>query len=128
MMDQLGLPLSLLTRHPHQLSGGQKQRVCIARALLARPEIIIADEPTSALDVSVQAEIVKLLKDSIAEREMTMIFISHDLAVVQQLCSSVYIFKDGRVEDFGPCDFIFSHSQNPYTRTLIDARPRQFMC
>ncbi|MGO6748065.1 dipeptide ABC transporter ATP-binding protein [Rhizobium ruizarguesonis] len=128
MMDQLGLPLSLLTRHPHQLSGGQKQRVCIARALLARPEIVIADEPTSALDVSVQAEIVTLLKDRVAEREMTMIFISHDLAVVQQLCSSVYVFKDGRVEDFGPCDFIFSHSQNPYTRTLIDARPRMFMC
>jgi peptide/nickel transport system ATP-binding protein len=128
MMDQLGLPLSLLTRHPHQLSGGQKQRVCIARALLAKPEVIIADEPTSALDVSVQAEIVKLLKDSIAEREMTMIFISHDLAVVQQLCSSVYIFKDGRVEDFGPSDFIFSHSQNPYTRTLIDARPPRFTC
>jgi peptide/nickel transport system ATP-binding protein len=126
MMDRLGLSRSLLTRYPHQLSGGQKQRVCIARALLARPDIIIADEPTSALDVSVQADIVKLLKDSIAERDMTMIFISHDLAVVQQLCSSVYIFKDGRVEDFGASDFIFSQSQNPYTRTLIDARPLRF--
>ncbi|MGV1768224.1 dipeptide ABC transporter ATP-binding protein [Rhizobium rhizogenes] len=128
MMDQLGLSRTLLARHPHQLSGGQKQRVCIARALLARPEIIIADEPTSALDVSVQADIVKLLKDSIAERDMTMIFISHDLAVVQQLCSSVYILKDGRIEDFGPSDFIFSQSQNPYTRTLIDARPLRFTC
>lgn len=128
MMDRLGLSRSLLTRYPHQLSGGQKQRVCIARALLARPDIIIADEPTSALDVSVQADIVKLLKDSIAERDMTMIFISHDLAVVQQLCSSVYIFKDGRVEDFGASDFIFSQSQNPYTRTLIDARPLRFTC
>lgn len=126
MMDQLGLSRTLLARYPHQLSGGQKQRVCIARALLARPEIIIADEPTSALDVSVQAEIVKLLKDSIAERDMTMIFISHDLAVVQQLCSSVYILKDGRVEDFGSSDFIFSQSRNPYTRTLIEARPLRF--
>jgi peptide/nickel transport system ATP-binding protein len=128
MMDRLGLTRSLITRYPHQLSGGQKQRVCVARALLARPEIIIADEPTSALDVSVQAEIVRLLKESIVEQAMTMIFISHDLAVVQQLCSSVYIFKDGRVEDFGPSDFIFSQSQNPYTRTLIDARPGRFTC
>ena len=127
MMDRLGLSRALLTRHPHQLSGGQKQRVCIARALLARPQIIIADEPTSALDVSVQAEIVKLLKDSVTEKNMTMLFISHDLAVVQQLCSSVYIFQDGRIEDVGPSDFIFSYSQNPYTRTLIDARPRRFV-
>ncbi|MDX0833929.1 peptide/nickel transport system ATP-binding protein [Sinorhizobium medicae] len=128
MMDRLGLARSLLTRHPHQLSGGQKQRVCIARTLLARPQIIVADEPTSALDVSVQAEIVDLLKATVAERDLTMIFISHDLAVVQQLCSSVYIFKDGRVEDFGPSDFIFSQSRNPYTRSLIDARPRRFTC
>ncbi|MGH0379111.1 dipeptide ABC transporter ATP-binding protein, partial [Sinorhizobium meliloti] len=123
MMDRLGLPRSLLGRHPHQLSGGQKQRVCIARALLARPEIIVADEPTSALDVSVQAEIVQLLKDTIAERAMTMVFISHDLAIVQAMCSSVYIFKDGRIEDFGPTEFIFSRSDNPYTRALINARP-----
>ncbi|NTJ66534.1 ABC transporter ATP-binding protein [Agrobacterium rhizogenes] len=128
MMDRLGLPRNLLSRYPHQLSGGQKQRVCIARALLARPEIIVADEPTSALDVSVQADIIGLLKESIEEREMTMIFISHDLAVVQQLCSSVYIFRDGRVEDFGPSDFIFSQSQNLYTRALVDARPSRFTC
>ncbi len=128
MMERLGLARSLLGRYPHQLSGGQKQRVCIARALLAKPEIIIADEPTSALDVSVQAEIVGLLKESIAEQGMTMIFISHDLAVVQKLCSSVYIFRDGRIEDFGPSDFIFSQSQNPYTRTLIEARPGRFTC
>lgn len=128
MMDRLGLARNMLLRYPHQLSGGQKQRICIARALLARPQIIIADEPTSALDVSVQAEIVRLLKEIIAEQGMTMIFISHDLAVVQQLCSSVYIFKDGRVEDFGPSDFIFSQSQNPYTRALIDARPGRFTC
>ena len=128
MMDRLGLARSLLARYPHQLSGGQRQRVCIARALLAAPEIIVADEPTSALDVSVQAEIIQLLKDTIAEREMTMIFISHDLAIVQEMCSSVYIFKDGRVEDFGPSDFIFSRSDNPYTRTLINARPHRFRC
>ena len=128
MMDRLDLPRTLLARHPHQLSGGQKQRVCIARALLANPEIIVADEPTSALDVSVQAEIVSLLKETIAERKMTMVFISHDLAVVQAMCSAVYIFKNGRVEDYGPSDFIFSRSDNPYTRTLINARPHRFTC
>ncbi len=128
MMDRLGLARSLLSRHPHQLSGGQKQRVCIARALLAEPQIIVADEPTSALDVSVQAEIVTLLRETIAERDMTMVFISHDLAIVQALCSAVYIFKNGRVEDFGSSDFIFSRSDNAYTRTLIAARPERFTC
>ncbi len=127
MMDRLGLARSLLVRYPHQLSGGQKQRVCIARALLARPQIVVADEPTSALDVSVQAEIVKLLKESIAGQSISMLFISHDLALVQDLCTSIYIFKDGKVEDFGPSEFIFSQSQNPYTRSLVEARPHRFM-
>ncbi|WLS01213.1 dipeptide ABC transporter ATP-binding protein [Shinella sumterensis] len=126
MMDRLQLAHSLLGRYPHQLSGGQKQRICIARALLAGPRIIVADEPTSALDVSVQAEIVALLKENVAERAISMLFISHDLALVQALCSSIYIFKDGEVEDAGPSEFIFSRSQNPYTRSLIDARPKRF--
>lgn len=126
MMDRLGLPRSLLLSYPHQLSGGQKQRVCIARALLANPSIIVADEPTSALDVSVQADIVRLLKETVSERGVSMLFISHDLALVQDLCSEIYIFKDGAVEDAGSADFIFSKSQNQYTRRLIDARPGRF--
>jgi peptide/nickel transport system ATP-binding protein len=126
MMDRIGLAKSLLTRYPHQLSGGQKQRICIARALLANPRIIVADEPTSALDVSVQAEIISLLRENVAERGISMLFISHDLALVQELCNSVYIFKDGRVEDAGSSEFIFAHSQNPYTRSLIEARSRRF--
>lgn len=125
-MDRLGLPKNLLKSFPHQLSGGQKQRVCIARALLARPSIIVADEPTSALDVSVQAEIIALLKETVHERELSMLFISHDLALVQDLCQAIYIFKDGIVEDFGSADFIFSKSQNSYTRRLIEARPGRF--
>jgi len=125
-MERMGLPWGLLDRYPHQLSGGQKQRICIARALLAKPRLIVADEPTSALDVSVQAEIVSLLRESVAERGISMLFISHDLALVQQLCSSIYIFKNGRVEDAGPSTFIFTRSQNAYTRSLIDARPRRF--
>ncbi|CAN7709326.1 ABC transporter ATP-binding protein [Rhizobium sp. LjRoot98] len=126
MMDRLGLARSLLPRYPHQLSGGQKQRICIARALLAGPSIVVADEPTSALDVSVQAEIVQLLRENVKEQGISMLFISHDLALVQELCSSIYIFKDGRVEDVGSSEFIFTHSKNPYTRSLIDARPRRF--
>ena len=127
MMDRLGLSRALLLRHPHQLSGGQKQRVCIARALLAKPRIIVADEPTSALDVTVQAEIIALLRQSVVQDEISMVFISHDLALVQDLCSDVYIFKDGRVEDAGSADDIFTRSANPYTRDLIGARPRRFV-
>lgn len=126
-LDRIGIAHSFLSRYPHQLSGGQKQRVCIARALLARPEIIVADEPTSALDVSVQAEIVSLLKESVVERGISMLFISHDLALVQQICSSVYIFRNGRVEDAGPTDVVFSESANAYTRSLIEARSMRFM-
>ncbi len=126
MLDRLRLPHTLLQRYPHQLSGGQKQRICIARALLAGPRLLVADEPTSALDVSVQAEIVTLLKETTAERGISMLFISHDLALVQALCSSIYIFKDGKVEDAGPPNFIFGHSRNPYTRSLIDARAHRF--
>lgn len=126
MMDRMGLARAHLDRYPHQLSGGQKQRICIARALLASPRIIVADEPTSALDVSVQAEIIDLLKESVAERGISMLFISHDLALVQDLCSAIYIFKDGRVEDAGSSEFIFARSRNTYTRSLIDARPQRF--
>ncbi|GAJ96114.1 dipeptide ABC transporter ATP-binding protein [Rhizobium rhizogenes] len=124
--NRLGLAHILLSRYPHQLSGGQKQRVSIARALLAQPALIIADEPTSALDVSVQAEIIALLKETIAESNLSMIFISHDLAVVQDICDTVCIMKDGRMEDFGPSDFIFGRSENSYTRRLINARPTIF--
>lgn len=126
MMERLGLSLGLLARYPHQLSGGQKQRVCIARALLARPRIIVADEPTSALDVSVQAQIIELLRETVQSQNLSMLFISHDLAVVQQLCRSVFILRDGKIEDSGPCDDVFSNSRNPYTRSLIDARPQRF--
>ncbi|MDL2408645.1 ABC transporter ATP-binding protein [Rhizobium calliandrae] len=126
MLERLGLPAGFVNRYPHQLSGGQKQRVCIGRALLAAPDIIVADEPTSALDVSVQAEIVALLRECVEQDGLSMIFISHDLAVVQELCGTVYIIKDGVIEDFGPPDLIFAHTQNPYTRSLIAARASRF--
>lgn len=127
MMDRLGLARNFQSRYPHQLSGGQKQRICIARALLARPQIIVADEPTSALDVSVQAEIVGLLRERIMEDNISMIFISHDLAVVQDLCSEIYILRNGRVEDSGPSETLFAQSQNAYTRSLVAARSHRFI-
>lgn len=123
-IERLGLQQIHLDRYPHQLSGGQKQRVCIARALLARPKIVIADEPTSALDVSVQAEILSLLKETVSENHLSMIFISHDLAVVQDICDDVCVMRNGRIEDYGSSDFIFGQSANPYTRHLIEARPK----
>ncbi|WP_425330067.1 dipeptide ABC transporter ATP-binding protein [Terrirubrum flagellatum] len=126
MIDRLGLPGALLSRYPHQLSGGQKQRVCIARALLAGPELVIADEPTSALDVSVQAEILALLKEAVSEQNLSMIFISHDLAVVQELCDTVCVLKERRIEDYRTSDFVFGRSNNLYMRQLIEARPMMF--
>ncbi|HEV7250504.1 MAG TPA: ABC transporter ATP-binding protein [Shinella sp.] len=123
-IERLGLLQIHLDRFPHQLSGGQKQRVCIARALLARPKIVIADEPTSALDVSVQAEILSLLKETVSENRLSMIFISHDLAVVQDICDEVCVMRNGRIEDYGSSDFIFGRSDNAYTRHLIEARPK----
>ncbi|CAH1691427.1 Peptide/nickel transport system ATP-binding protein [Hyphomicrobiales bacterium] len=123
-IERLGLQRIHLDRYPHQLSGGQKQRVCIARALLARPKIVIADEPTSALDVSVQAEILSLLKETVSENRLSMIFISHDLAVVQDICDDVCVMRNGRIEDYGSSEFIFGQSANPYTRHLIEARPK----
>ncbi|CAH1652449.1 MULTISPECIES: ABC transporter ATP-binding protein [unclassified Chelatococcus] len=125
-IERLGLQPIHLDRYPHQLSGGQKQRVCIARALLAQPKIVIADEPTSALDVSVQAEILSLLKETVSENRLSMIFISHDLAVVQDICDEVCVMRNGKIEDYGSSDFIFGQSENPYTRHLIEARPKIF--
>jgi peptide/nickel transport system ATP-binding protein len=126
MLIRLGLPQAFVDRYPHQLSGGQKQRVCIGRALLANPDIIVADEPTSALDVSVQAEIIELLTQCVEEKGLTMIFISHDLAVVQKICGSVYIMRNGAIEEFGPPDRIFAKPKSSYTRSLIEARSVRF--
>jgi len=126
---QLGHLVPRLDEEAHWsniLSGGEQQRVAAARALIGAPQIIVADEPTSALDVSVQAQILELLRETVKSQNLSMLFISHDLAVVQQLCRSVFIFRDGKIEDSGPCDEVFSTPRNPYTRSLIDARPRRF--
>ncbi len=123
LLEAVRLPREFARRKPHQLSGGQKQRIGIARALASSPEIIIADEPTSALDVSVQATVIDLLNDLQRERELTMLFISHDLALVRSIADYVAVIYKGEVVDFGPTEEVFTPPHHPYTQELLDAVP-----
>jgi peptide/nickel transport system ATP-binding protein len=121
IMEMVGLARRLIFSYPSQLSGGQRQRVAIARALAMKPDVIICDEPTSALDVSVQAQILNLLQALRAELNLTYVFISHDLAVIEHLASRVAVMYLGRLVEFGTADDIFDRPQHPYTRALLDA-------
>ncbi|WGD45200.1 ABC transporter ATP-binding protein [Streptomyces cathayae] len=123
LLEQVRLGEEILDRYPHQLSGGQAQRVCIARALLMRPRLIVADEPTSGLDVSVQADVLKLLKEARATTGSALLLISHDLAVVSSVCDAVHVMYRGRVVESGPCKTVFKDPQNDYTRELLAAMP-----
>jgi ABC-type glutathione transport system ATPase component len=122
-MRQVLLSPSLLDRYPSQLSGGQLQRVAIAIALALRAEVLLADEPTSALDVTVQAEVLELIRE-LREREgMSVLFISHDLAVVAELCDRVAVMRGGRIVEQGPAGTVLSAPQDPYTADLIASVP-----
>ena len=118
------LPYELLNRYPHQLSGGQAQRVAVALAVALRAEVLIADEATSALDVTVQAEIVDLLARLRELEGIAILFISHDLAVVGQLCDRVAVMRQGRIVEIGRTERVLHAPQDPYTRELIAAVPR----
>jgi peptide/nickel transport system ATP-binding protein len=124
LLDAVRLPADFALRRPHQLSGGQKQRVAIARALASSPEIIVADEPTSALDVSVQARVIELLGRIRGVRELTLVFISHDLALVRSFADDVAVIHEGEVVEHGTVLEVFSPPHHPYTLSLIRAVPR----
>ena len=118
---EVGLDPDTQDRYPHEFSGGQRQRIAIARALVLKPRFIVLDEPTSALDVSVQAQIVDLLRDIQTRHDIAYLFISHDLRVVKALADEVVVMKDGKVVEAGPAEALFSAPRDPYTRALLAA-------
>lgn len=123
LADQVGLPVHLLDRFPHQLSGGQKARVGIARAIALRPSLLVLDEPTAALDVSVQAVVLNLLHDLRSELGMSYLFVSHDLNVVRLLCDDVVVMRAGEIVERGGAEEVMQNPQDPYTRSLVEAIP-----
>ncbi len=126
LFEQVGIPDAgqRYAQYPHQLSGGLQQRVMIAMALACRPEVVIADEPTTALDVTIQVQIVELLKELQQDRGMSLIFISHDLGVIAEICQRVLVMYAGQIVESGPAADIFDHPQHPYTQQLIRTIPR----
>jgi microcin C transport system ATP-binding protein len=126
LLDEVGIPdpASRLNAYPHQLSGGQRQRVMIAMALANRPALLIADEPTTALDVTVQAQILKLLKDLQSRMGMAMLFITHDLGIVRKIADDVCVMQKGRIVEAGPVEDVFSNPQHAYTKMLLAAEPK----
>ena len=125
MLKKVGIPdpARVLKNYPHQLSGGMSQRVMIAMALSNNPELLIADEPTTALDVTIQAQVLSLMKDLIVNNHMSMLLITHDLGVVAETCDDVAVVYAGRIVEVGSADDVFNHTRHPYTEGLFDSLP-----
>jgi peptide/nickel transport system ATP-binding protein len=124
LADQVGLRQDALGRYPHEFSGGQRQRIAIARALAVRPKLIVCDEPTSALDVSVQAQILNLLRELQGQLGISYLFITHNIGVVEYIADQVAVMNGGRIEESGPVRAVLAHPRSDYTRTLLRAVPR----
>lgn len=124
VLAEVGLPVDAAGRYPHQFSGGQRQRISIARAVAGKPEILLADEPVSALDVSVRAQVLDLLDRLVDEYGLTLVFISHDLSVVREVCTTVAVMHQGRIVEHGPTEQVWADPQHEYTRSLLAAIPR----
>lgn len=120
LLERVGLEKNQLNRYPHQFSGGQRQRICIARALAIEPKFLVCDEPLSALDLSIQAQIIDLLKMCQRDLGLSMLFISHDLAAVNRLADRMAVMHRGEIVEQGPCEKIFHFPQHSYTKQLLD--------